>query len=159
MTEMTAAVRVYCDLIDRAETLGRTDLLRQLAEALPRLHAAVAAGGRDANALCAVRYPDYETRFELFSRLRDLLGDCDGYHLEFDAHGQPATGSLADDLTDIYFDLRRGLELLGRQPPDPAAAWSDWRCTFALHWGQHLVDASRHLYGLQARKSAAGTRA
>ena len=27
-----------------------------------------------------------------------------------------------------------------------------WQASFELHWGQHLVDAERHLYALKVRK-------
>jgi hypothetical protein len=58
------------------------------------------------------------------------------------------TGSLADDLTDIYCELKAGLSLLEEEP---SLARDNWRTGYRLHWGQHLVDASRHLYELGAR--------
>jgi hypothetical protein len=60
------------------------------------------------------------------------------------------SGSLADDLTDIYFDLKPGLELLPAAHPEPVLRF--WLESFELHWGQHLVDAERHLYALKLRR-------
>jgi hypothetical protein len=73
--------------------------------------------------------------------------------MEFDGAGgeQSKTGSLADDLTDIYCELKYGLTLLDAQPEDPDEAFEGWRTGYRVHWGQHLVDAERHLYSLQSR--------
>ncbi len=97
---------------------------------------------------------DIDQRFELFSRLRTELGGRDSYWLEYDngnsVHPQHMSGSLADDLADIYFDLKPGLEMLSRVKPDKVLRY--WRRSFELHWGQHLVDAERHLYALRAQQ-------
>ena len=58
------------------------------------------------------------------------------------------TGSLADDLTDIYCELKNGLKLVDGEPE---RAMEDWHKGYHLHWGQHLVDAERHLYELRVR--------
>jgi hypothetical protein len=94
--------------------------------------------------------PDLDARFELFSHLRDLLGERDGYWLEFDRVGDSAhmTGSLADDLTDIYCELKHGLRLVDSQPQ---RALKGWRDGFEDHWGRHLFDAQRHLSALAAQ--------
>ena len=149
LTGMVAVAQEYCGLIERMEEEGG-DWLKRLSRLLPRLHAAV-----DALASCAdetVQAPmlDLDTRFELYNHLRQRLGDRDSYWMEFDAIGQQhMSGSLADDLTDIYFDLKHGLELLKEAWPQQAAAL--WKSSYRLHWGQHLVDAERHLYSLKIR--------
>jgi len=80
-----------------------------------------------------------------------VLGDRDSYWLEFDASPEEMhmSGSLADDLTDIYFDLQHGLQLLDEAWPQQAA--QAWQSSYRMHWGQHLVDAERHLYALKVR--------
>jgi hypothetical protein len=94
--------------------------------------------------------PDLDARFELFSHLRELLGERDGYWLEFDRLGdsEHMTGSLADDLTDIYCELKHGLRLVDSHPN---RALCGWRSGFQDHWGRHLFDAQRHLSALAAR--------
>jgi hypothetical protein len=98
-------------------------------------------------------HADLDARFDLFTRLRTRLGERDVYWLEFDhpedarADDDHRTGSLADDLTDIYFELKRGLRLLDAAGPDEVAHL--WGVGFKRHWGQHLVDAERHLYALK----------
>jgi len=148
-SELTRVAQTYCELIE-GSSVENIGWLEQLANLLPRLHAAVAGleveRGGDEHALTA----DLDARFELYTRLRRLLGQRDSYWMEYDVagDGQSKSGSLADDLTDIYCELKHGLMLLeGR----PERGLEQLRNGFRLHWGQHLVDAERHLYELRAR--------
>jgi hypothetical protein len=152
LNEMTEIARDYCALVEKAG-LGNGAWVRDLADLLPRLHAAIkrleAPGVGGEHTLVA----DLDARFELFSHLRELLGENDGYWLEFDVSSeeQNMSGSLADDLTDIYCELKHGLRLLDETPGGPSKALEGWRRGFKMHWGQHLVDAERHLYALDAK--------
>jgi hypothetical protein len=116
---------------------------------LPRLHAAMTSVHADAPVVHA--HPvDLDARFELFSHLRELLADRDRYFLEFDRAHEGAdamSGSLADDLTDIYCELKAGLRAY---EIDPARARDAWSMGYERHWSQHLVDAERHLAALAA---------
>lgn len=151
LTDMVDVAGDYCRLIEDAGSKSR-DWLELLYRIMPRLHSAVTA-------LCALNEDDeaphntvdLDDRFELYSRLRRLLGDRDYYWLEFDTAPEEIhmSGSLADDLTDIYFDLRHGLTLFDEVWPQRAA--QAWQSTYRIHWGQHLVDAERHLYALKVR--------
>ncbi len=57
---------------------------------------------------------------------------------------EPVTNSLADDLADIYRDLKGGLSLFEANHPIDAA-WT-WRFSFQTHWGQHLVGGQRAIH-------------
>lgn len=154
LAEMIEVAEEYCRLIDDGgSTCG--DWLERLFRLMPRLHAAVtalAALDADDAPPASVNLDD---RFDLYSHLRRLLGDRDRYWLEFDAAPEDVhmSGSLADDLTDIYFDLRHGLELYDELWPQRAAR--SWQSSYRIHWGQHLVDAERHLYALKVRNQLA----
>ncbi len=146
--EMTEVAKRYCELIEGVyEADG--EWLDQLALLLPRLHAAVAALGFSEKKDCSLT-PDLDARFEIFAQLRKLLGSRDSYWMQFDQaqDGQSMSGSLADDLTDIYCELKHGLKLLEQAP---TRVFEDWRNGYKMHWGQHLMDAERHLYDLQVR--------
>jgi len=148
--ELLEIARRYCAVIESLDS-GDRKSLAQLNEILPRLHAAMTRisipeeGPYDANV-------DLDQRFELFSRLHRLLGDLDGYWMEFDVtpDRQEMSGSLADDLTDIYCELKNGLQRLDGSD-DTGRTVGGWRTGFCKHWGQHVVDAERHLYTLSAR--------
>lgn len=53
--------------------------------------------------------------------------------------GDMMTGDLADDLADIWRDLKHGLNLLDGGNPD--AAVFHWREHFLIHWGSHAASA------------------
>jgi len=147
--QMARVAEEYCRLIDDFEpdSLNRAWWL-QLERLLPRLHVAVIALSGPRDGYAAYSLPDDEQRFELYMRLHDRL------------HANPLLWSslgeyrllarlcdrLADDLTDMYFDLRRGLSLLEAYPSDPARAVGDWQNSFYMHWAQHLLDAERWLH-------------
>ena len=144
----------YCHLIDHIDS-SNGNWLDSLAALLPRIHAAISALPEhqiDRSPIDSVH--DLDSRFELFSRLHALLGDRDSYALDYDdAVSQDETsGSLADDFTDIYFELKKGLELLGPEPQALSEAVDLWYRTYLWHWGQHLVDAEKHLYDLKVHR-------
>jgi hypothetical protein len=147
--ELKAVARNYCELVESLSE-GNTQWLQEIACLLPRLHAAVAALNLPDPDRRHHAVADLDARFELYTELRRLLGDRDSYWMEFDVagDGQTMSGSLADDLTDIYCELKHGLRLLDAQPQK---AVQEWHTGFHLHWGQHLLDAERHLYDLSAR--------
>jgi hypothetical protein len=94
---------------------------------------------------------DLEARFELFCQLKAFFDEYDGYSSDQDVIDLGAKrGSLADDLTDIYFELKRGLKLFELGGENKALSW--WQSGFVLHWGQHLVDLQRELYQLSVRE-------
>ena len=151
--QLVTMARQYCSVIDRLPT--RADWLAPLFRLLPQLHAAVVAMDHREGSSYPPGTADLEDRFDLYSELHTLLGERDRYWLEYDHPDEPGldgehrTGSLADDLTDIYFELRRGLTLLETVEADEVA--NLWQSGYRQHWGQHLVDAERHLYSLNIR--------
>jgi hypothetical protein len=150
LAEMIDVAERYCALIERPAD-DSDAWLESLYKLMPRLHSAVTSLNAHDSGELQIPGVDLDERFELYSRLRKRLGERDSYWLEFDAAPEEMhmSGSLADDLTDIYFDLQHGLELLGEAWPHRAA--EDWQSSYRLHWGQHLVDAERHLYALKVR--------
>ncbi|MCG6861681.1 MAG: DUF5063 domain-containing protein [Chromatiaceae bacterium] len=147
--KMISLARRYCELIE-ASNGEDVSWLKDVADLLPRLHAAVNSfNGRAYDGAFALA-PDLDARFELYSHLVDLLGDRDSYWLEFDRadDSHAMTGSLADDLTDIYCELKHGLRTVDQDPEQSLRAW--WE-GFARHWGQHLADAERHLSALTSQ--------
>lgn len=150
--DVAALARRYCDIIDLSGSDWR-HWLREIANLLPRLQVAIVSLRVDGRDFAPIYFMDLDARFELFAHLRRLLADRDSYWLEFDSGSEGAdamTGSLADDLTDIYCELKQGLLLYELDPDDAMALWSSG---YERHWGRHLIDADRHLamLGAQAR--------
>ena len=63
--------------------------------------------------------------------------------------GECATADLADDLADIWRDLKRGL-LVFQAGNIEAACWQ-WRHSFWSHWGQHATGALYALHGWRSQ--------
>lgn len=56
----------------------------------------------------------------------------------------PVTGDLADDLADIYRDIKSGL-LLHEAGHTVEAIWV-WKQTYMIHWGRHVTSAIHAIY-------------
>jgi len=162
-SELASAANEYCQLIEHVDRVGG-DWLEKLSCILSNIHTAILVMGRqvDASNSSSRHFSvDYERRFELYSQLHRLLGERDKYWLEFDTDVDAEngmsnmSGSLADDITDIYFELKSGLDMLTTDPDHPFRAAKRWQSGFVLHWGQHLVDAERHLYELNVYRQLA----
>jgi hypothetical protein len=154
---MLESAREYCEVIETAGE-NRDEWLDRISALLPRLHAAVSALEMNVENDGVPTGVDLEARFELFSKLHQLLGEKDSYWLVYDAKpegNQQMCGSLADDLTDIYCELKHGLAIFDSDS-DADLALCNWHQGFRMHWGQHLVDAERHLYELSAQGNLNG---
>jgi hypothetical protein len=145
--------REFCEMIELAGQADDAFWLKGMAQLMPRLHAEFASLEGEMVDGSQPPSPDLEARFELYSRLKALLGEHDEYWMEFDvAHdGQSKSGSLADDFTDIYCELKQGLDQLQRRPSQSDEVICHWEHGYRLDWGQHVVDAERHLYALRSR--------
>ncbi len=155
LQDLSGVARNYCALI---ESVDRVDSvwLDKLWRLLPRLHVAVIAvdSARAGRPGLQIEM-DMESRFLMFSRLHRLLGDRDAYWMEYDIQQDMSemSGSLADDITDIYYELKLALAQLDNDPDHPGRAADMLRHSFVQHWGQHLIDAERHLYELQVNRA------
>jgi len=147
--QMQKTATEYCTLIE-SDFLKEGDWLLEFERLLPALQCAVIAL---LPALIDKSYPmtpNFERRFELFTQLKNKLGDKDAYQMTFDASFEESlSGSLADDLTDIYCELKYGLVQLDEEMFDNEKAREHWTNGYHLHWGQHLVDAGRYIYELR----------
>lgn len=147
---MVETAQEYCRTI---ESLGNDnqDWLAKVFSLLPKLHAAIAAQLKHDEETFTPLDANLENRFELFTELHRLLGERDAYWMEYDMlHDEEhKSGSLADDLTDIYCELKFGLNQLEQQKP--AQILGNWKHGYQMHWGRHLVDAERHLYELSTK--------
>jgi len=146
-----SAAAEFCKLVDGAPSLAVPGFCRELARSLSNLCA------------LALDLPEVEPTEREHERaparpIQVAFGNDDHYREVFDAYSEdePVLGSLADDLGDIYADLRRGLDVFRGGTEDDArdGAW-EWRFSFFSHWGEHATSALRALYWLLRRASEA----
>lgn len=151
--EMVSVTRAFCHKIEQVGEEPLFDWLGDITRLLPRIHASIAELGRVSDDLTHSATNNLDERFDLFTRLKNYLGERDGYWMEFDDMDDDLpSGSLADDFTDIYFELKHGLDAYDEDPTSVHHAIDNWRAGFYLHWGQHLVDAERQLYTMCSRR-------
>lgn len=149
-SRMAAAAAGYCELIDRFGDSGHEGLwVARMTKMLPRLHVAVIALVPSGEICNPYRLPDDDLRCELFMRLHRALQSDRTLKLAYGKSHlrQKTCDRLADDFTDMYFDLKFGLDLLEL---DPAQAVNVWQCSFYMHWGKHLLDAECRLNAVEA---------
>ena len=86
---------------------------------------------------------EWSARFRRFGALPfNYYGDVD--EPQKIPPSNPTTGDLADDLADIYRDIKEGLSL-AEADHLPEAMYS-WRESFRTHWGRHASSAIRVLH-------------
>ncbi|MCK4742337.1 MAG: DUF5063 domain-containing protein [Sulfuriflexus sp.] len=149
--QMAQLANSFCALVERFDDCQLETWLEEMADLLPRLHTAVSGLGGSESMSVYEQNTDYDARFDLFTRLYSVLGERNGYNYEYDGlDGQRLSGTLADDITDIYFDLKHGLSMLENNPTQAAR---DWQHSYEFHWRHHLVDAERQLGQIETQVS------
>lgn len=148
-SRMAALATEYCMFIDTfhvgvegaAQCHGEVTRLTKL---LPRLHVAVTALMDLSESVHHYCFYDDDLRCELFLRLNAALRSDKRLWPAYEGgslaqqSSQELCEHMADDLADIYFDLKQGLELLRSNPRQAA---SHWQSSFYAHWGKHLLNA------------------
>ena len=144
--EFVDIARRYCAWAEAAAGNPQQEMY-QAREFLAELHLAVVrlpdADFEDSERKDAVTYDEWKKVLERFSGL-----PVDGYWDVFDPlkeeEKESLWNSLADDLADIYRDLKTYLQLYDAGYTEEAV-WQ-WRFNFLIHWGQHLTGAQRAIH-------------
>jgi hypothetical protein len=136
--------RRYCAWVER-ELSEPNDEMRRVRLCLAELHLAAvelpALGiGENIDAV-SISHDEWSRFYEKFGGL-----PVTNYSDVFNPlkEEKPVVNSLADDLADIYRDLKAGLSIFEANHPIDAA-W-EWRFGFQTHWGHHLVGAQRAIH-------------
>lgn len=141
----------FCSLIENRDSFSYIRLLQKAMSVLPKL------------CLCGMKLPDikraprykppripFQQWRDMFESLRQTFGDYDAYNFIFDPYDsddkEPIKGSLAGDLSEIYQDLKPGLQQWEKVSTieKRAIIW-ELRFGYGAHWGDH---ATRAFYAL-----------
>jgi hypothetical protein len=137
----------FCGVVDNAAVTRPVELLQLFERTLPALHQRllelpkVALGERDDD----IPGPSQEEREIVYRNLKHALGNYDVYRTVFDSRDlkqEAIHGSLADDLTDIYFEVLCPTKAW-KQGTDPICVIWELRLLFYSHWGRHLLSAQK----------------
>lgn len=153
----------FCSVIDSRFSLERADFLLKIYRMLPILisegidlppvefsddeNQEQEARIRQARAKTEMRQEEWN---QLYNSLKEKLGDWDLYWQVFDPRtdNEAIHGSLADDIADIYRELKDGISLRESNETPPYEIIFDWRLGFFSHWGKHAIDALRIIHFL-----------
>lgn len=159
--------RRWCELIESRASLDLKALVTRAHDLVPRLYAAAldlpttdvlfpddGKEGDEEVALDLQPDPDRLGSPEwsaMFDSLSKLLGKWDRYAEVYDVYGPSdkdnVGGSLADDLSDLYVDIKVGL--IKWERGDSGGALWEWRFGVETHWGDHATAALRALRELR----------
>ena len=142
--EFVDIARRYCAWAEAAAGNPQQEMY-QAREFLAELHLAVVrlpdADFDDSERKVAVTYDEWKKVLERFSNLPvveywDVFDPLD--------EKEPLWNSLANDLADIYQDIKTDLLFFDAGHVDEAV-WQ-WQFHFLIHWGQHLTGAQRAIH-------------
>lgn len=141
----------YCSLIERRRRRSTRALLRAVHRLLPRLYAEALCLKPDRDSEPAEgRRMSHDGWWKLYKSLQAQLGFFGFYREVFDPFArqeEPILADLADDLADIYRDLKGGLTLWANG--HRGAAVERWAEDFRIHWSEHASGAIRALGWLE----------
>lgn len=86
----------------------------------------------------------------LYQSLKEKLGEWNLYWQVFDPtkDSEAIRGSLADDVADVYRDVKEGLDCHNPDSTLQGEAIWVWRVGYYSHWGKHAIDALRTIHFL-----------
>ncbi|HET7050314.1 MAG TPA: DUF5063 domain-containing protein, partial [Solirubrobacteraceae bacterium] len=152
--DMRAAAEWYCFLVERAESTQRAEFVAEVAQSLAEL---VAAAGRLPHVEPSdAELPEglsHEQWYERFAGLQSALDDWDDYWTAMCPFGgwemEAVNLPLADDLADVWRDVKYGLVALDAGAAETDVIW-EWRFSFYAHWGRHATEALRVCHARRA---------
>lgn len=131
----------YCDLVENSTDSCIDNKINQFLISISSLHA-------QAQVLPEVE-PQYINIAEFNLNLPKLeFEQKEMYWKVFEPYTfeEPVRGSLADDILDIYKDMKEGI--LSYERNEQIEAIWHWKFNFEIHWGKHAIDAMRVLHSL-----------
>lgn len=155
--EMLTVANEYCHFVEKAHQYETKDILEYLQKISPLLYLKgcllpdVDVQVPEANE----RFVTEENWEIIFNELRNKFKPNDEYwvidHADF-SFNEPDKASLADNLTDIYQDLK-DFVLLYAKGTEAAKenAVHDCKLFFQTHWGYRLVQTQKYIHDLLNR--------
>ena len=145
----------YCELIEKHGELDRESFLVEMNEILAVMYQqAISLPSVDIENINEdeeEKVVSSEEWNHLFLSLQNKLEDWVYYYDVFNPNNleetEPVCSDLADDLADIYRDIKSGLHYWLKFTPDNQifAVWH-WRFSFWSHSGQHITGAIRSIF-------------
>jgi hypothetical protein len=140
INQFATATQEFCGWAESASAAGEIEMFiarRHLAR-LTSLALDLPKSESDDIAPVEISHEDWTAMYKRFGALPvNYYGHCFD-PLQVPAE-EPTLGDLADDLADIWRDLKEGLILW--EAGHMNAAVFEWRENFTIHWGRHAASA------------------
>jgi uncharacterized protein (UPF0335 family) len=151
--EFLAVAQKYCLFIEQIDRLEKNKIFDGLSKALPLLYVkgALLPDIEAVDISQNEKYVTAEQWQDVFNDLREKIGNDDEYW--FNENDNPdnelVKGSLSDNLTDIYQDMK-DFVLLYQKPVREAKKVAVWEIKklFFSHWGFRIVNVIKVLHYL-----------
>ena len=154
--QFVESATAFCDIVEHCPVLTMHEFVRRVHRVLPTLYAAalqlpqVQVDNAEIPPSTLTYSQVQQLRHEVASKLGQYNLYWEALHLfALIDDKELGVGEIADDLVDVYCDLKFGLAAFdtGSTQRMQEAVWQ-WKFEFASHWGNHLVDALRVLHRL-----------
>lgn len=150
--EMLTLANEYCLFVEKADNYPKEDILEFMRKLLPMLYIKasllpeIIPDNEEANE----RYVTQEVWENIFYSLREKFqADDEYFHIDNNniSETDPVKGSLADNLSDIYQDLKDFVVLYQKNILDAKEnAVFSCKHLFERHWGYRIVSALKYIH-------------
>jgi len=154
--EMITVAHEYCLFLEKVETYSQEDCLNYFQKIIPLLYlkGSLLPDIDVADNSYVERYVTAENWEVIFNDLRNKLKPLDEYWvLENQEEGEAIKASIADNLTDVYQDLKDFIILYTKntQTARENAAF-ECKLQFETHWGIRVINALKAIHLLLHKK-------
>src|SRR5712672_2802171 len=151
MQRFRAAAMKFIDAVDSAPHLETEVFLANVGDSMAELYStALSLPAVEPETTDTDEAPFKTEKWdELHRSLREKIGPLDTYWTVFDftEKQEPVEGTLAGDISEIYFDLKESLHVEEIGVPKSDVLF-DWRLDFRSHWCRHLLGALTAIHHL-----------
>ncbi|MBN2237147.1 MAG: DUF5063 domain-containing protein [Bacteroidales bacterium] len=154
--ELLTVSHEYCLFIEKIDTYSKKDILNYFQKIIPLLYlkGSLLPDIEVADDSYVERYVTAETWEIIFNSLRNKIKPDDSYYFaEFSDDTEATQGSIADNLTDVYQDLK-DFEILYAKNTQTARENAVFECKkfFENHWGIRLLNAQKAIHQILFKK-------
>lgn len=154
--EMITVAHEFCMFMEKAESYSQEDILNYFQKIIPLLYlkGSLLPIIEVADDSYVERYITAETWEIVFNELRNKLKPHDDYWtLEYSDDTEATKASIADNLTDVYQDLKDFVILYTKNTQTAREnAAHECKVHFETHWGIRLLNALKAIHMLKFKK-------
>lgn len=156
--EMITVAHEFCLFMEKIDSYSQPDILNYFQKIIPLLYlkGSLLPDIEVADDSYVERYVTAENWEIVFNELRNKLKPHDEYWvLEFSDDTEATKANIADNLTDVYQDLKDFIILYTKNTQTAREnAAQECKMHFETHWGIRLLNALRAIHQLNYKKQS-----